>query len=234
MTSVGFDLYLKNRFYPNLYLYQLFKAFSNNYINRFEDFMKKGRPLEYDPEETLETAMHVFWEKGYDSTTLGDLLEATKISRSSFYHAYGNKFQLFEQCLDLFCDKQIAQIEHALKHSITGRAFIENFLYDLARGARAVDEPHFGCFVMNTAHEFGGRDVYVSQLVSSATLRFSQVLQKAIERGQEEGVITTKKSPESLVFYLMSAISGIRSMISAKVPADRIDDIIEVTLTAFD
>ncbi len=196
--------------------------------------MKKGRPLEYDPEETLETAMYLFLEKGYDSTTLRDLLEATKISRSSFYHAYGNKFQLFEQCLDLFCDKQVAQIEHALKHSITGRAFIENFLNDLARGAHAVEKPNLGCFVMNTAHEFGGRNAHVAKLISSATLRFSQTLQKAIEKGQKEGVITKNKSAEALVFYFMSSISGIRTMISSQVPADRIDEIVDVTLTAFD
>jgi TetR/AcrR family transcriptional regulator, transcriptional repressor for nem operon len=195
--------------------------------------MKKGRPLEHDPEEVLEVAMNVFWEKGYESTTLGDLLEATKISRSSFYHAYGNKFQLFEQCLDLFCDKQIVQMENRLKQSLTGRVFIESFLYDLTNSAREADEPRFGSFVMN-AHEFGGRDIYVSQLASSAILRFSRVLQTAIKMGQSEGVINKEKDPDSLALFLMSSIAGIRTMISAKVPLDRINKIIEVTLSALD
>jgi len=196
--------------------------------------MKKGRPLEYDPEETLEVAMNMFWEKGYDSTTLGDLLEATKISRSSFYHAYGNKFQLFEQCFGLFCDRQIAYIEDCLLQSLTGRAFIENFLYDLVRSARAVDEPHLGCFVTNTANEFSGRDPYVAQLVSLATLRFNRVFQAAVRRGQSEGVIAKKKSPEALAYYLMSSIAGIRTMISANVSPDQIDEIVEITLSVCD
>ncbi len=195
--------------------------------------MKKGRPLEYDPEEVLEVAMNVFWEKGYESTTLGDLLEATKISRSSFYHAYGNKSQLFEQCLDLFCDKQIVQMENGLKQSLTGRVFIENFLYDLASGVRKINQPHLGSFVMNE-HEFGGRDVYVSQLASSAILRFNRVLQTAITKGQHEGVINKEKDPDALALFLMSSIAGIRTMISAKVPPEKINKIVGITLSVFD
>jgi len=195
--------------------------------------MKKGRPLEYDPEQVLEVAMNIFLEKGYDSTTLGDLLAATKISRSSFYHAYGNKLQLFEQCLDLFCDKQIEHMENKLKQSLTGRVFIENFLYDLASGACKADEPRFGTIVMS-AHEFGGCDIYVSQLASSAMLRFNRVLQTAIEKGQSEGVINEEKDSDSLALFLMSSIAGIRTMVSAKAPSDQINKIVGVTMFALD
>ena len=53
--------------------------------------MKLGRPLEYDREEVVEIAMHLFWHRGFERTSLKDLLDATKISKSSFYYAFGGK-----------------------------------------------------------------------------------------------------------------------------------------------
>lgn len=195
--------------------------------------MKKGRPLGFDPDEALETAMNIFWEKGYDRTTLDDILDATKISKSSFYNAYGNKFNIFEKSLDLFCHNQISMVEQGLQHFSNGREFIETLLRGLVQGVR-LNEPHFGCFLMNTAHEFAGRDVHVSQMVSSSTLRFNEVLQKAIVSGQSAGVINKDKEPDTLAFFIMSSISGIRSMISAQVDPDKLDEIVDVTLAALD
>ena len=74
----------------------------------------------------------------------------------------------------------------------------------------------------------------MSQKVSSSTLRFNEVLQKAIKNGQSAGVINREKKPDALAFYIMTNIAGIRSMISAQVDPDQLDEIIDVTLAALD
>jgi len=199
-----------------------------------ENIPKKGRPLGYDPDETLETAMNLFWAGGYDATSLDDILNATNISKSSFYHMFGNKQQLFERCLNRFCDKEIAQIESGLQQSSTGRDFIETFLYGLIDSVRKKDGQYVGCFVTNTVYEFAGRDVNISKLISSATMRFNQLLQLAIQKGQSEGVITKTKAPSALAYFLMSSIAGIRTMISAQVEVDQLEEIVDVTLAALD
>lgn len=194
---------------------------------------KKGRPLGFNPDQALETAMHLFWENGYDGTSLDDLLRATRISKSSFYNAYGNKSNLFEKCLKLFCSKQIEMVEQGLQRAANGRAFIEKLLRDLVKGVR-LNEPHLGCFLMNTAHEFAGREGDVSKMVSTSTLRFNKVMQQAIKNGQEAGVITKEKEPDALAFYVMSSVAGLRLMISAQVDPDQLDEIVDVTLAALD
>ncbi len=203
------------------------------FLKNQQKAVKKGRPLGFDPAEAMETAMNVFWEKGYDGASLDDLLQATHISKSSFYNAYGNKSNLFEQCLGLFCDKQIALLEQGMKETPNGRDFIEKFFRELVQGVR-LGKPHFGCLIMNTAHEFSGRDVYISQLVSNATLRFNEIIQRAVKNGQNAGTITKEKDPKALAYYVMSSIAGIRLMISAQVDPDQLDAIIDVTLTALD
>ncbi|SES96934.1 transcriptional regulator, TetR family [Nitrosomonas marina] len=208
---------------------------SKKLINKQQNNMpKKGRPLGYDPEEMLETSMLLFWKNGFDATSLDDILNAAKISKSSFYHMFGSKQQLFERCLCRYCDSQLAQIEKKLQQSTTGRDFIESYLHDLVAAASHNEDRYKGCFVVNTIYEFVDRDVSISKLISNMIEQFNQLLQVAIKKGQTEGVITTDKTPSALACFLMSSIAGIRTMIYAKAETDQLEDIVDVTLAALD
>lgn len=195
--------------------------------------MKIGRPLEYDREEVLEIAMHVFWHKGFERTSLKELLDATKISKSSFYYAFGSKDQLYEQCLDRYCERQMEYLLINLDQATTGRVFIESLLKEIEETSRS-KAPHKGCFLMNTASEFAGRDHVIYTLVSRATLQFVGVFQKAIKRGQEEGVISKQKAASALAFYLINSVAGLRTMIKANADPESIHEIIPVIVSALD
>jgi len=195
--------------------------------------MKLGRPLEYDREEVLEIAMHLFWYKGFDSTSLKDILIATKISKSSFYYAFGSKDQLFEQCLDRYCDIQMKYLLSDLEQAESGRVFIECFLKEIETKSN-LPEQRKGCFLMNTAAEFSGRDHAISILVARATLKFVDIFQLAIRRGQEEGVISKQKAASALAFYLISSIAGLRTMIKAEADPKSINEIIPVIASVLD
>ena len=58
---------------------------------------RRGRPRTFDEGEVLTKVMTVFWEKGYDATSLDDLSEATGLTRPSLYGAFGNKAALYER-----------------------------------------------------------------------------------------------------------------------------------------
>lgn len=195
--------------------------------------MKPGRPLEYDREEVLEIAMHLFWYKGFENTSLKDILNATRISKSSFYYAFSSKEQLFEQCLDLYCDMQVEYMLANLEQATTGRVFIECFLEEIeSKGISA--EQNKGCFLMNTASEFAGRNHAISVLVSKATLRFANIFQLAIKRGQDEGVISRQKAANALGLYLVSSIAGLQTMLMAEADSKNINEIISVIESVLD
>jgi TetR/AcrR family transcriptional repressor of nem operon len=44
-----------------------------------------ARPREFEPHEALNRAMHLFWQKGYEDTSMADLVAATGVSRYGFY-----------------------------------------------------------------------------------------------------------------------------------------------------
>ena len=76
-----------------------------------------GRPIEFDPDAALTDAMQLFWRKGYENTSLPDLLDAMQLSKSSLYQAFGSKQALFERCMTRYGDFMIGQLRVALRSS---------------------------------------------------------------------------------------------------------------------
>ena len=76
--------------------------------------MARGRPKKFDDKVVLEKAMEVFWRKGFDSTTLSDIDQATQIPRQSLYRAFKNKRTLFLNALDYYQNRVVKNIVETL------------------------------------------------------------------------------------------------------------------------
>lgn len=175
--------------------------------------------------------MELFWCRGYEATSLQSLLTTMDISKSSFYLAFGSKHELFERCLMAFRERQVGRMTTALEQAPSGKAFLRTMLLSAARDASS-DEPPKGCLIMNTATEFSGRDAVVADLVEQGTRQFADVFQAAIERAQADGEITSAKDAEILSRYVVSTMSGLKTMAKAGMPAEAIEQVAEVALGA--
>ncbi|HEY6182645.1 MAG TPA: TetR/AcrR family transcriptional regulator, partial [Terriglobales bacterium] len=90
---------------------------------------KLGRPREFDRAEALRRAMELFWELGYEGTTLSDLQKTMgSITPPSFYAAFGSKEKLFREAIELYKESHGAPFVKALADGPTARASIEAFL----------------------------------------------------------------------------------------------------------
>lgn len=156
---------------------------------------------------------------------------AMDISKSSFYQAFGSKHEVFERCLVLFRERQARTMTAALDNSPSGKAFIQHMFQSAAREACSGNPPR-GCLIMNTATELSGRDAIVASLVGQGREQFAAVFRSAIERAQAAGEISPEKDAEILSRYVMSTISGLKTMAKAGMPAPAIEEVAEVALTA--
>jgi AcrR family transcriptional regulator len=86
-----------------------------------------GRPREFNADQALDAAMHVFWEKGFEAASLTDLTKAMGITRPSMYAAFGNKESLFRHALDRYFQGPASYLQEALK-APTARAVAERLL----------------------------------------------------------------------------------------------------------
>ena len=70
----------------------------------------RGRPREFDRDDVLGHAMTLFWEKGFEASSLSDIVEATGLNKSSLYNAFGSKSELFSTALERYVAMRTGEI----------------------------------------------------------------------------------------------------------------------------
>jgi TetR/AcrR family transcriptional regulator, transcriptional repressor for nem operon len=195
--------------------------------------MNIGRPREFDTEQALEAAMQVFWSKGYEATSLSDLITAMKISKSSFYQTFENKHQLFENCINYYLDTFIGNMTDSLRKARTGRAFIEDTFYSMADEAKPSCDRR-GCLILNCASEFAQKDPVIAALITKSIKKVTDVYLEAVKRAQQEGNISPNKKPLPLARYLLSSRNGLTTMIKAGASPAEVKEVTQVILATLD
>ena len=192
--------------------------------------MATGRPIEFDPDQVVASATAAFWSKGYEATSLQDLLQATGLSKSSLYQAFGGKQQLFGRCISAYTDRMVAMLLERLGNSRSAIEFIDAVLTEIgsegAHGRRPV-----GCLVMNTASEFGQRDPVFAEWVETGIARVRAVMLRAIEQGQRSGEVSRSRSAAALADYLMSSVAGLRTMVKAGTPTKKVLGVVSLVVS---
>lgn len=137
-----------------------------------------GRPFEFERSEVLDRALRLFWRRGYQATSVADLVEETGISRSSLYAAFGDKPALFAECLDAFADRTLAFLDAAPPAEpplATLRRFFEF-------GLNHADEGRWGCLLVNTSLELAAADPDLSARASRHLGRVQAGFETALGR----------------------------------------------------
>jgi TetR/AcrR family transcriptional regulator, transcriptional repressor for nem operon len=189
-----------------------------------------ARTPEFDQDQVLDAALQAFWRKGYEATSLSDLLEATGLARQSLYNTFGDKHALFIAALRRYVDRGIGQFSKALE---TGpvRTAIRRAFEDTTN----VVNRDCGCFLVNATTELLPRDPEVARLVASALAGQERALAEALRRGVREGELhLTPKRIEQTARFLVSALQGLHVMVKATRDSAALQDTLNVALRAID
>ena len=173
-----------------------------------------GRPRSFDTEEVFDRAMQLFWSRGYEATSLEDLISTMGLSKSSFYQTFGSKQTLFEQCLVHYGDMLAAETRSALEKAPDAATFIRHALNMVADETQGVVSRR-GCLLMNTAAECAQRDKQIALCVTKGINTLTDVLEDAVCTAQHEGSIRKNRAPATLASYLITTISGLKTMVKA-------------------
>ncbi len=173
--------------------------------------------------------MQLFWRKGYENTSMQDLLETMELSKSSLYQAFGGKLALFERCVAHYGDVMVGQLRAALDASPSGLDFIRQFLESVLDEARGICETR-GCLLLNTANEFARRDPRIAEAVSEGLGRFHGVFVAAVQRAQREGEVAPGHDAVVLANYLVSSMSGLKTLSKAGADEASLRGIIDLVL----
>ena len=191
------------------------------------------RKKEFNPRTAQLQAMNLFWKKGFEASSMDDLLTTTGLSRSSFYNTFGGKKNLFLEVLDKY--RAQAPGRH-LKQFRSGDSLpdvIRKVLYEIV-DIGAGDPQARGCLLVNSIVELSASDEELGPKVSGDLHGLRNSLRMLIGQAQAAGEISQDREAEALAAYLANAISGLRVM-SKVFPNEKVlRDAADLTLTVLE
>lgn len=176
-----------------------------------------ARPREFDDATVREAATRCFWSRGYEATSIKDLIEETGITAASLYNAFGDKRALFRMALDHYVDSGIGERIRRFE-SLPPREAIRAFLEEIV--SRSLnDRERKGCMVVNSALELAPHDVEFHQIIAAVLDRIEAFFLRCIRAGQADGTITRSIAARNLAHHLMAVLMGVRVL--ARVRAEK-------------
>lgn len=167
-----------------------------------------ARQREFDRDEVINRAMLLFWERGYEATSIRDLIEVMGISSSSMYDAFGDKRGVFLAALARFCEHERARIAQMARDEAAPAQLIERLFDSLDEAVQSRTHAQ-GSLAFNAMVEFGTRDPGVTQLLLDHYLAIGTIVADVIARGQQQGTVASQQDSQALAFTILSALQGV-------------------------
>lgn len=163
----------------------------------------------FDEDAVVGKAMQVFWEKGYEATSINDLIEGTGIGRGSLYNAFGGKQALFVQALSKYHTENhratLAELE-AMDDPLNAiRGLFSAVLRETVE-----DKAKKGCFLINTTLELWTHDAKTQAVIKKGHDETIAFFRRCIEVAQARGDIPSSVDPVSTAKVLLSLMIAIR------------------------
>jgi TetR/AcrR family transcriptional repressor of nem operon len=176
-----------------------------------------GRPREFDPDQALEAAMQAFWARGYEATSMADLLAATGLHKGSLYQAFGDKHSLFVSALKRYLHNMRQKKSAALAAAATpldGLKAVAHGMVDMADADPCCPK---GCMAINTLVELAPHDAAIQQVMGDHIERMRTSIEQAVESAQAAGQVRTDRSAKVVTSLMMTFLAGLSATMKGQV-----------------
>ncbi|MBT2282595.1 TetR/AcrR family transcriptional regulator [Paenibacillus polymyxa] len=186
-----------------------------------------ARSKEFEVNEVLDKAMKIFWEQGYEKTSMSDLVEHMGIHRRSIYDTFDDKHSLFLQAMDRYNGKVNNTLLAEIKASRTAVEALHKIFEVMT--SEAEDTPS-GCLIVNSAVELGQRDTDVDSRSLESFNVAERMFEQIIEWGQRDGEFSSDHNAKEMAEYLHNISVGIRAMARTSTDKEKLKRIVNVSM----
>ncbi|MED7953757.1 MULTISPECIES: TetR family transcriptional regulator [unclassified Streptomyces] len=195
-----------------------------------------ARTKEFDPDVALQSALELFWRRGYEATSMADLVDHLGIARASIYATFGSKRELYLRALERYGEQQnpllLSELSQPGPVLPAVRALVRRFAGESA--ADGEGGPRRGCFVTNTAVELAPHDQGAARRVEASLGHLETLLTAALVRARVQGELPEGRDPRALARLLLVLFQGMRVIGKAGDGSARLRDASEQALALLD
>ncbi|WP_203258374.1 TetR/AcrR family transcriptional regulator [Hyunsoonleella ulvae] len=163
----------------------------------------------FDKDLVIAQVTDVFHNKGFNATSMQDIVDATGLNRSSIYNSFGSKHNLFLECLKTYKERFNAILSEELGVATSPLESIE-LIFDFYLQEISKDNKDKGCLLVNCTSEMANQDDAISTFLCKNQNDTLQFLEDLVAEGQRNNLINHKKTAKEYALYLYSNMQGFR------------------------
>lgn len=183
-------------------------------------------------ENALERAMNIFWTKGYNATSMEDLVTGMGINRASLYATFGDKKQLYLTVLAFYQTQSNRNVQAVMAQNATSPkaqlTAVVQFLME--ESLEQATEPR-GCLLANATSEMALLDPDICQFVTNNVYRFEQTFENLVQQGQAAGEFRANIPPQYAATFLSNFLHGVRTVSKTKPDATKMRESLALALS---
>jgi len=180
---------------------------------------------QFDPDSALDKAMDAFWCRGYEATSMQDLVEATGLNRGSLYNTFGDKRSLFLAALGRYDARHRADLLADLEARFPPREAIRQVFLAFLEQNRGGGGNN-GCLINNTAIELAAHDPEIRGIVARAQTEMERFFARMLRKGREDGDIPRHVAPTDTARGLLASLLGLMVLIRSRPDPDLLSGIV--------
>lgn len=194
---------------------------------------KRGRPRILDREIGLSVAAELFWQHGYEGTSMSDLTSAMKITAPSLYATFGSKEELYQQALDYHINQMSKRrVEVLQQEGLPAYEAIKFYLYNAAESMTTPDKPR-GCIISTAALQHAQEHKTVAQAVAVRRDHAIQLMKQRLDRAINEKELPVGTDTASLARFYLAVVQGMSAQACDGACDQRLKSLIDIALTAW-
>ncbi|HQQ95491.1 MAG TPA: TetR/AcrR family transcriptional regulator [Bacteroidia bacterium] len=186
---------------------------------------------QFDKSKVLREAANIFRQKGYNGTSIDEILKATGLSRSSLYDSFHDKHSLYLQALEIYKQSENESMQEVHKKELNGLEKIELVFNEVVN--HLVEHPDDnGCLMVNAAAEMSKHCDKTAQVVCNNKEDAQKLFASWMEDARKKGLVKLNKPMDYYGQFLFNTLCGLKVMSQSGADKEELSNVVKVTLAA--
>ena len=160
-----------------------------------------ARPREFDPNDVLQTAIELFWEKGYAASSVDEVVRRSGVAKYGVYGTFGSKREMFKKVLAQYGLDRRRDMHRPIRTPNAALPEVKRF-FERAVELMTPKGDRRGCLMVNTGLELGARDGEIADLVNDFFSELNGVMEGCLSRAAQLGQLDATEDISALATYL--------------------------------